>query len=71
MRSRKMKVLVLVLMGLGGAVFGMQQLAARAVASDRLVISCNIDGTYTCGGNCQIPPYNGRWCCEMPWNPGT
>jgi hypothetical protein len=23
-------------------------------------ITCNIDGTYTCGGLC-----NGKWCCEM------
>ena len=31
-----------------------------------LVLSCNIDGTYTCGGNCTKAPYNGRGCCQIP-----
>lgn len=32
--------------------------------SFRLVLTCNQDGTWTCGDNCMAPPYNGRWCCE-------
>jgi len=33
-------------------------------ASTRLMLSCNDDGTYTCGDNCRVAPYNGRGCCE-------
>jgi hypothetical protein len=35
--------------------------------SHMLTYSCNVDGTYTCGNSCEVPPYNGRiGCCAKP-----
>jgi hypothetical protein len=38
---------------------------AKDALSDRLVLSCNTDGTYTCANSCRTFPYNGIGCCEM------
>jgi hypothetical protein len=34
-------------------------------SSDRLILACNEDGTYTCGNSCRTGPNPGKWCCEM------
>ncbi len=38
--------------------------SASGESSHMLMISCNSDGTYTCGFSCEDEPYNGRWCCR-------
>lgn len=40
--------------------------AQNGGSGQTIMLSCNIDGTYTCGGNCTKSPYNGRGCCRIP-----
>lgn len=63
MRNGRLKqIIALTILGL---VVNVPVGQAAEAGSDRLILACNEDGTYTCGNNCYEAPYNGRWCCEM------
>jgi hypothetical protein len=40
--------------------------AQNGGSGQTIMLSCNIDGTYTCGGHCMKSPWNGRGCCRIP-----
>ena len=52
---------------IAGSLVAVANARAQAGGSGQtIMLACNIDGTYTCGGNCTKPPYNGRGCCRIP-----
>lgn len=63
MRTRG--IVLVLCVGLIGSLGPVHQAQATRVLSDRLVLSCNTDGTYTCGNSCRVYPYSGNGCCEM------
>ncbi len=62
--KRHARWLLLSLSILGAASIVELARAEEQPASDRLMLSCNEDGTWTCGYSCMVQPYYGRWCCE-------
>lgn len=62
---KKRALALMLLLAMVGLTLGVRSARATTQLSERLILACNEDGTYTCGNSCMDSPYNGRWCCEM------